>query len=728
MVADNHKPVEAEKGQTIDWDALLDLLEHGEDQLVDRFFHYAKKHDYTRYTSTLREAWRMSAVGLTTSLLQALRAWRGVPEMSPDEAFDSDPAAAFGKLEATRHRERGVSLTMFLGLFKYFRQAYHDILRASPLESGPDATQYHLFMERAFDRFELGFLAEWTACSKDDLVDELQSTNRRITNEKNKYVTIFESISSPVLFVSADGLLENLNHRAATLLLGESLPGAVYYREGGLQAHFAWLVPWLLRFEQERLDELGFAVSIATSIGRRSFEGRLQRMLDGSAKFQGTIVILNDVTEREAARAQLQQAHDLLEQRVAERTAELQTAADLLQQEMVERRRAEDEREATRQQLLHAQKLEAIGTLAGGVAHDLNNLLQMIQGNTELMSFLLPEGDEELAHMTQEVLRATERSAALVRQLLLFSRKQPMRFQPVAMGEITRGMARMLERIIGEGITMVTELEPDQVAVSGDPGSLEQVVMNLVVNARDALPQGGTITLSTELVHFEEHDQAYPGVEPGRYLCLQVEDDGVGMDGATRARIFEPFFTTKEAGHGTGLGLSVVYGIVREHGGWINVYSEPEVGTSFRVYLPILGKAEAIRGTSAVPLEQLYGAGQRLLLVEDEAGVRSTVHSALEQAGYRVCSASNADEALTLVAQQGPVDLVLTDVVLPGLTGPQLMERLRRTQPELRALYVSGYTATANSASLQQRGDQLLPKPFSLRQLLLALRELLATP
>jgi signal transduction histidine kinase/CheY-like chemotaxis protein len=726
MVADYEKTQQPGQDKIVDWDSLLVMLDKAEDRLVDRFFHYAKRHDYTRYTSTLREAWRMSAAGLTDSLMDALTSCQSIPELSPDETYADDPAAAFGKLEAQRHRERGISLTMFLGLFKYFRQAYHDVLRDSPLGTAPDADRYHLFLERAFDRFELGFLAEWTSQTQDDLLHELQHTNRRITNEKNKYLTIFESISSPVLFVSADGRLENLNHSAATLLLGESNPGSIYYREGGLQAHFAWLLPWLRRFERSEAPQLSFEIAMATTQGRRKFEGRLQRMLDRSTKFQGTIVILADVTERERARTQLQAAHDQLEDRVRERTAELQHSAERLQAEMVERQRAERERESTREQLLHAQKLEAVGTLAGGVAHDLNNLLQMIMGNAELLGMELDNlSDPELRGMNAQVLQATERSAALVRQLLLFSRRQPMNFQPVCLNEASRGMTRMLDRLIGERIRVRTDLAERLHPVYGDPGSLEQVLMNLVLNARDAMPEGGTISLRTSAATFGPEDRSYPGLEPGDYVCLLVEDDGMGMDADTRDRIFEPFFTTKRAGEGTGLGLSVVYGIVQKHKGWIKVYSEPGVGSTFRIYLPAMPGADTLAADAATPIDALRGQGQEILLIEDEGGVRAYTHTALESAGYCVQSSGNAEVAARIcIDRSEPFDLIISDVMLPGMTGPELLRRLRMEHPRQRALFVSGYTA-GETGTVEEQGDRLLSKPFALRDLLQAVHDLL---
>jgi len=720
-MSDGHPLPGATTGESVDWRPLEELLLSSEEWLVDRFFHYAVLRGYGRYTSTLREAWRQACAGCTGSLLESLRAWQTVPELGPEEDFERDPSARFGQIEARRHRERGTSLTMFLGLLKYFRQSYHDLLAVQP---GPIPSDHHQFVDRAFDRFELGFLAEWTARSRDELLAELQDKNRRLANEKNKYLTIFESIGSPVLFVSEDGRLENMNHCAAVLLLGEQDPGTIYYREGGLSAHLPWLVPWLKRFDQAEAGELGFEIAIATTGGRRHFEGRMRRSLDVSCKFQGTIVVLNDVTERERAAGLLREAHDLLETRVAERTAELSATAAELRREMEERRRAEAEREAARRQLHHAQKLEAIGTLAGGVAHDLNNLLQMILGNTELIAFKVP-GNAQVVEMAGQVLHASERAATLVRQLLLFSRRQPMRFEPLDLSALVDGMTKMLVRLLGEPVTLTAICAPDLPAVNGDAGSLEQVLMNLVVNARDAMPSGGRITVRVERARFTDQDGAFPGVKPGDYLCLVVEDEGVGMDEATLERIFEPFFTTKPPERGTGLGLAVVYGIVEEHGGWIKVYSEPGLGSTFRVYLPALAAEGAAHVGEQVPLDALRGHGERLLLVEDEPGVRAFAAAALAQHGYAVVEAADGPTALNLDEASGPFDLVVSDVILPGMTGPAMISRLRERHAGQRVLYASGYTAGEATAVLQGRDQPMLAKPFGLRALLQAVREAL---
>ncbi len=708
------------------WRPLRTLLEDNEAWLVDRFFHYASAHHYNRYTSTLRSAGTMTAAGLTESLLQAMDTWTDIPDLAPDEDYRSDPAASFGRIQARRHRERGVSLTMFLGMLKYFRQAYQDLVRSRDFEL-QRRRRYHLFVERVFDRLELAFLSEWSADSQDHLLAELQDSNRRLANEKNKYLTLFESIASPALFVAPTGRLENLNQTAAALFLGEEEPGAVYYQEGGLKAHLPWLPPLLAAFERAGGEQLDFERKLNTTRGLRHYQGKLRRMLDTSDKFQGTIVTLSDVTPREQARAQLQQAHDQLEQRVRERTAELQATNQRLRAEMTERRRTEQEKDRIQAALLHSQKLRAVGKLAGGVAHDLNNLLQMIMGNTELMELQLP-AESNLSILSEQVLEAAERASALVRQLLLFSRKQPMRFQPLDLNSTVRGMVRMLERILGEDIQVTTELSTQLDAIEGDPGSLEQVIMNLVVNARDSMPAGGTITIRSERVHFSREDEGFPEVVSGRYACLEIIDEGGGMDQATQERAFEPFFSTKDMGQGTGLGLSVVHGIVEKHGGWIRLYSRPGMGSSFKVYLPTLEtSAQPPSPSRTRDLAQLHGAGEHLLVVEDEAGVRGYTAGVLERAGYQVTEAADAQEALAAVERHEiPFAVLISDVILPGMNGPELLAVIRERHPQQRVLFTSGYTAGEWTETLgEDAALALLPKPYALRELLAAVQRLL---
>jgi signal transduction histidine kinase/ActR/RegA family two-component response regulator len=355
-------------------------------------------------------------------------------------------------------------------------------------------------------------------------------------------------------------------------------------------------------------------------------------------------------------------------------------------------RRAFDELSQTKDQLAQAQKMEAVGLLAGGVAHDFNNLLMVITGRSDLLLHRLAPGDPVRPDI--ELIKATgERAADLTRQLLAFSRKQMLQPKVLDLNVVVQGLARMLERLIGEDIELHAALDPALGMVKTDPGQIEQVLMNLAVNARDAMPDGGQLTIETSNV---ELDAAYAshrvGARPGPHVMVAVTDTGHGMDENTRARIFEPFFTTKEVGKGTGLGLSTVHGIINQSGGTVWVYSEPGKGTTFKIYLPRTeDDVERVdHRRAATPPAR---GSETILLVEDEKGVRDLVRDVLQTSGYTVLEARHGIEALAVARRHGgPIDLLLTDAVMPQMGGPELAECLVALQPGLKVLYMSGYT------------------------------------
>ena len=381
------------------------------------------------------------------------------------------------------------------------------------------------------------------------------------------------------------------------------------------------------------------------------------------------------------------------------------------------------------QKLGQLRRLEAMGRLAFGVAHDFNNLLTVISGNAELALSDLPEAEPSRQEL-EEIGDAAERAALLTRQLLAFSRRQILKPVVVDLNALVRGMEKLLRRLIGEDVELATKLERGLGAIRADPSQIEQVLMNLAINARDAMPKGGKLTFETTGVDVSE---PYPGPEveipAGAYVMLAVSDTGVGMDADTRSRVFEPFFTTKERGKGTGLGLSTVYGIVKQSDGYIWVYSEPGMGTNFRIYFPPADSAAspAARGKSRRATET---RGETILLVEDDTKVLEVAHRFLEDGGYRVISTSNIAEALAMVQDgQRPIDLLATDVVMPGMSGRDLAERLRSVRPGLRTLYISGYTddAIAHHGVLGP-GVAFLEKPYSRQDLLAAVRRALDNP
>ena len=375
-------------------------------------------------------------------------------------------------------------------------------------------------------------------------------------------------------------------------------------------------------------------------------------------------------------------------------------------------------------QLAQAQKMEAIGRLAGGVAHDFNNLLTVILSYSDLLLEDLPQ-DAATRDDIEQIRKAAQGASALTRQLLAFSRQQVLQPKIVDLNAAITGIEKLLARVLREDIQLRCALAPDAGTVKVDPGQLEQVLMNLAVNARDAMPNGGRLTIETANVDLDEtYVEAHPVAAPGRYVMLAVTDSGVGMDAATQARIFEPFFTTKDAGKGTGLGLATVQGIVQQSGGFIWVYSEPNHGTCFKVYLPRLdapvSKAEDAAG------DAMHGT-ETVLVVEDMAAVRAVTCEMLKRFGFTVYDAADGITAVQIADQlTGRIDLLLTDVVMPDINGRDLASRFRKTRPELKVLFMSGYTDDAVVRhGILQEGIAYLQKPFTPKSLVRKVREVL---
>jgi signal transduction histidine kinase len=433
---------------------------------------------------------------------------------------------------------------------------------------------------------------------------------------------------------------------------------------------------------------------------------------------------------------ELRAAHADMERRVAERTAELQRSNEELKREMAERQKTEAALLTTEEMFRHLQKVEALGQLAGGVAHDFNNILFVILGHCELLEAKAKPGDPLLADVGS-IRSAGQRAAELTRQLLAFGRRQVLKPQALDLNVVVSDMATMLRRLIGEHIELVANLSATPVATKADRVQIEQVIMNLVVNARDAMPKGGTLTVETANVVLDEAQmRSYIGARAGPHVRLAISDTGCGISTEAQAHLFEPFYTTKEPGKGTGLGLAMVYGIVKQSGGSIWARSALGKGTRFDVYLPCAEEPVAPKRADSGTMP--VAGPVTVLLVEDEESVRDLARRFLEDAGFTVLEARGGNEALEVHKRyRDVIHVLLTDVVMPKMSGQDLADELTRTRPNLRVLYMSGYARTSldgKTAKVSQPAFSLDPataflqKPFTKKKLVNAIREVLAGP
>lgn len=432
------------------------------------------------------------------------------------------------------------------------------------------------------------------------------------------------------------------------------------------------------------------------------------------------ILITGSLTEEVAVECMKEGAHDYI----------LKTSLKRLPSAVLnalQKRKVEIALERSEEQLRQAQKLEAVGQLAGGVAHDFNNILTVISGYSEILMKKIAADDPNHARV-QEIKRAAERASSLTRQLLAFSRKQVLQPKRFDLNSLVTDMSRMLLRLIGEDIDLVTVLTHEFAQINADPGQIEQVLMNLIVNARDAMPNGGKIIIETSILEMDSvHPRTHVPTKPGRYVMLGVTDNGLGIDEETQKHIFEPFYTTKKLGKGTGLGLSTVYGIVKQSGGYVWVNSEVGHGTSFKIYLPLdLEESEHLSSTTL----HLVRGGETLLLVEDEPQIRCLAVEFLSECGYDILVASNGNEALEIVKRcSDRIELIITDVVMPHMSGRELAEQVSEINSAIKVLYMSGYT---NDAILRhgvlESETWFIQKPFAPDALAAKVREILDGP
>ncbi len=431
------------------------------------------------------------------------------------------------------------------------------------------------------------------------------------------------------------------------------------------------------------------------------------------------IIVSGVIGEETAVAAMKAGAHDYI---MKDNLTRLSPAIDRALQEALmrqERRRLED-------QLLQAQKMEAVGLLAGGIAHDFNNILTAIMGYGSLLQSLMPS-DDPLRTYVNQIITASVKAASLTQSLLAFSRRQVLSIEPVNVNETIEDIITLLSRIMGEHIDVRTDLSTSPLFILADKGQLEQVLMNLATNSRDVMPEGGSFVISTEMVDLDDSCAEFGEyVQPGKYVSISVTDTGCGMDEETRQKIFEPFFTTKEAGRGTGLGLAIVYGIIKQHKGFIEVISSRARGTTFRLLLPMVDERSEIRECSTRG-KMAEGGSETILLAEDNDAVRELIKDVLEKSGYRVIQSMDGEDALTRFNENPEaVDLALLDVVMPKKSGVKVVDEMQRARPDIKVLFMSGYVDDVEARrEISEKGLSFLKKPLSLEELLCRIREVL---
>jgi two-component system cell cycle sensor histidine kinase/response regulator CckA len=565
------------------------------------------------------------------------------------------------------------------------------------------------------------------------VIVETAVTQRRAEEDAQRLTTfldsIVENIPAMVFVKDAADLRYQLFNRGAERLTGRRRQDVL-----GRNASEVGLPPeQAAAFEQIDREVLRAGVlvdvpeePVTTGAGeQRWLHTKKIPILDAAGGPRYLLGISLDITEGKRAAEALRRAHEELERRVAERTADLVEANAALTHQIEERHRTEVALESTEAQLRQAQKMEAVGRLAGGIAHDFNNLLSVIIGGASLLEAdgaLGPEVSQEV----EEIRRAGERAAELTRQLLAFSRQQVRAPTVLNLNDVIGRMDRMLRRVIGEHIELATVQAVDLDVIKADAGQIEQVIMNLVVNARDAMPDGGRLRVETANVHVDEaFSRGHIGLLPGPHVVLTVADNGVGVDFLTQDKIFEPFFTTKEPGKGTGLGLPTVFGIIKQSGGAIFVESRAGEGATFRSYFPCCDEKPA--GPPAAMTGRSPRGSETILLVEDEDQVRILVSTILKRSGYHVLEARRPSQAVRIASQRAePIQLLITDVVMPETTGRELAERVRALRPETEILYMSGYSDhVLDQDGVLERGLNFLPKPITPNALTQAVRSIL---
>jgi len=533
------------------------------------------------------------------------------------------------------------------------------------------------------------------------------------------FQTLFENSPDAIFLEDTSGTVLNCNPAAAALhgttcdeLIGKNVADLVPKEQRQRLVTLETTCP--AEFESYSLTSDGRAIPVSIRTSRIQYLGQPALLLH-----------VRDISEYKRIALERQRTTDELENRVQSRTAALARANEVLRGEIAERNRAEEARKRLELEVQGAHKMEAVGRLAGGVAHDFNNLLTVIIGRCEVLLGRLSTNHPMRPDLLL-IYDAAAKAAQVTRQLLAFGRKQVLKAKILNLNAVIEHMGNMLRSLTKENVEMVTDLNDDLWSIEADRGQIEQVLMNLVVNALDAMPAGGTLRIQTRNVELDGSPAGFGfAVKSGQYVMFSVQDTGRGMDKDTLPHIFEPFFTTKDKTSGSGLGLPTVYGIIKQSGGYITVASRPGEGATFKIYLPgFMKEAEPLDEHERVTVAPL--GGETILLAEDSDLVRQLTREMLEVRGYKVLEACNGQDALAICNSfDGPIHMTLTDVVMPGMTGRELAEQAVKIRPEMKVLLMSGYTDEISKAGFLHPGLHFIEKPFTSNSLALKIREVL---
>lgn len=660
---------------------------------MDKILAYALEFGFTKYTSTLKEAWRLSIHGISGAIIESLQNPHFNINFGPDEHFQEDPMAKFGLIEAKNHRDRGIPLPMFLALYKYYNQTYIDFLETCDF-SNDEYQKAEYFINRAFNRMEIGYIAEWNSDKESTLLKNLQETNRKMTNEKNKYLTMFSSLPTPIAILDENHQIIDVNYQFESVFLGSQIPGKHYYDETNKKiemSHWDWLVAEVKQFYEfpQKLSLLD--KKIDTKGGDRYFLISFKELLDVSKKITGTIVFFLDRTKE----------HEI-----------------------------QLEKEKFETNLHQIQKLESLGILAGGIAHDFNNLLTGILGNAELAE--METDDSKISPYLEEIIQTAQSARKLTSNLLTYSGKDHPKSQPLDLNSQISELHSLIKLSINKKSILELNLDLEVPNIKGDPSQINQIILNLVSNASDAFnDKVGTIKISTYIT--EEIPKAntlfdFNEGKESQFIVLEVSDNGCGIPLDIQERIFDPFFTTKFQGRG--LGLAVVLGNVKTHNGIIQIDSEVGKGTTFRIYFPLSEHISSYISRNSKPitfkniLSRLIGL--KVLVIDDEYVVLKTLENVLLRHQMHVTTEENGLKAIEMVKiQPFHFDYIFLDLTMPVIDGLDVLHRIRKINSEVPVILISGYSVkNIQTIKLQDPNVYFLQKPFKMDEILIVFQQI----